>query len=114
MAMNREQKRALQKAGQLAEDGTPIRGERRDPAQRLRQERTSPGQFVREVRSELRKVGWPTRKETARLSTIVFVAIVIMTAFIFAVDLGFNEVVDFLYPSPSSLSTAISAVLPLL
>ena len=48
------------------------------------------------------------------MSLIVFVAILVMTAFIFVVDLGFNEVIDFLIPSPSSMSTVLSAVLPLL
>ena len=105
MVMNREQKRAMQRAGQLAADGTPVR-ERREPTTRPKGERTTPAQFFREVVSEMKKVAWPTRAETMRLSLIVFVAIVILGAFIFAIDLGFGQLTDFLFPSPSDLSSA--------
>jgi len=48
--------------------------------------RTSPAQFFREVRQEVRKVTWPTWKET-RLSTImVFIMIAILTVFFLTVD----------------------------
>jgi preprotein translocase subunit SecE len=105
MAMNREQKRAMQRAGQLAADGTPVR-ERREPVSRPRGERTSPVQFVKEVNSELKKVAWPTRAETLRLSLIVFVAILVLGAFIFFIDLGFGQFTDFLFPAPTSTSSA--------
>ena len=105
MAMNREQKRALQRAGQLSADGTPVR-ERREPQVRSKEDRVGPVQFTREVRGELKKVSWPTRAETLRLSLIVFVAIVILGAFIFAIDLGFGHLTDFLFPSPTSTSSA--------
>jgi len=95
----------MQRAGQLAEDGTPVR-ERREPQARVQRERTSPRQFGREVVSEMRKVAWPTRAETLRLSVIVFIAILILGAFIFAIDLGFGQVTDFLFPSPSTTSSA--------
>jgi preprotein translocase subunit SecE len=102
--MNREQKRAMQRAGQLNEDGTPAASrERRSGAQqRIREERTSPMQFVREVRAELRKVMWPNREETIRYSIIVAIAIVVLGAFIFLVDLGSARFTDFLFPAPSS------------
>lgn len=90
MALNRETKRALQKSGQLAEDGTPKpAANRRAPAARPREERTSLPQWGREVRSELRKVAWPTREEIIRYSIIVFVAIVVVTLFITGVDYVF-------------------------
>ncbi len=104
MAMNREQKRALQRAGQINEDGSPASSkDRRSGAQqRVREQRTSPAQFVREVRAEMRKVMWPTREETIRYSIIVAIAIVILGAFVFLVDLGSARFVDFLFPAPSS------------
>ena len=108
MAMNREQKRAMQRAGQLAADGTPIR-ERRDPAARVKADRASPGQFVSEVRSEMRKVAWPTRAETLRLSLIVFIAILILGTFIFFIDLGFGQVTEFLFPAPSTATSNAAA-----
>ena len=48
-------------------------------------------QFVREVRAELRKVAWPTRPEIINYSIIVLVAVVVLTAYIAALDYGFGE-----------------------
>jgi preprotein translocase subunit SecE len=98
MAMNREQKRALQRSGDVGEDGEPIRKRpaaksRPAPATRTRSERTSPRQFVREVTAELRKVAWPTRSETINYSIIVLVALVVLTSFIFVVDYAFSQLV---------------------
>lgn len=93
MAMNREQKRAMQKAGQLNADGTqaaPSR-DRKAPSQTPKKERTGPVQFIREVRGELRKVTWPTRPEVARLSLVVFVTLAVFIAAVFAVDTLFAE-----------------------
>lgn len=95
----------MQRAGQLAADGTPVR-ERREPPTRNRDERVGPVQFTKEVRAELKKVAWPTRAETLRLSLIVFIAILILGAFIFFIDLGFGQLTDFLFPTPSSTSSA--------
>ena len=69
MAMNREQKRMLQRQGQLGADGD-ARGPQRTaprPSPSATDERTTPAQFVREVRGELRKVAWPTRAEVDQL-----------------------------------------------
>jgi len=114
MAMNREQKRSAQRQGLAGPDGTPVSNkDRRQPAQRLKEERTKPADFVREVVSELRKTSWPTRKETVRLAAIVFVAIVILTAFIFAIDLGFGEGFTRLFTTTKSTSSAsLIAFLP--
>lgn len=108
MAMNREQKRAMQRAGQLAADGTPVR-ERREPPTRNREDRVGPVQFGKEVRAELKKVAWPTRAETLRLSLIVFIAILVLGAFIFFIDLGFGQLTEFLFPAPSSSTSSAAA-----
>jgi preprotein translocase subunit SecE len=50
-------------------------------------------QFLREVRSELRKVAWPTRTETRNYSVIVLISLVFMTTLIFLVDLLFSDLV---------------------
>ncbi len=89
MALNREQKRMLQKQGELGPDGEPVRT-RRAPQRR---ERTGPTQFAKEVRSELRKVAWPTRSETINYSIIVLITLVVFTLFIFGVDWVFSEFV---------------------
>jgi preprotein translocase subunit SecE len=98
MAMNREQKRMLQRSGEVGEDGEPIRKRqaakgRQEPARRAKSERTSPRQFVREVTAELRKVAWPTRSETINYSIIVLVALIVLTSFIFCVDYLFSQLV---------------------
>ena len=96
MALNREQKRALRRAGQLDEEGQPARERPKRPAtqpQRSSDERTGARQFVREVRQELRKVAWPTRTETINYSGIVLVTLIVLTFLIFAFDWGVSKVV---------------------
>lgn len=92
MAMNREQKRMLQRQGQMTPDGAPAPARREPRAQRPKDEpRTSPRQFVHEVRAELRKVAWPTRSEVVNYSIIVLITLVIMTTLIAGLDFLFGE-----------------------
>jgi preprotein translocase subunit SecE len=92
MAMNRQQKRMLQRQGQLGTDGEPVARKRTaPPAPRPKDERTTPVQFLREVRSELRKVAWPTRPETVSYSIIVLAAVVVLTAYVAGLDYGFGQ-----------------------
>ena len=97
MAMNRETKRMLQRQGQLGPDGEPQARARTQtanrPAPKPVKERTSPAQYLREVRSELRKVAWPTREEVIRYSLIVLFTVVVLTAFVFALDWMFAKAV---------------------
>ena len=97
MSMNREQKRAARKAGQVNEDGSPVSvRERRAPAQqRLNQERTKPRQFIREVRGEMKKVSWPTKEVVIRYSIIVLVSLIVFTLFVFACDYLFEKFFNF-------------------
>ena len=97
MAMNREQKRLLQKQGALDAEGQP-KAERRAPsAPRPKEQRTKPRQFLREVRAEMRKVNWPTRAETTNYSIIVFITVVVLTALIAGVDFGLAKAVLWIY-----------------
>ena len=52
--------------------------------------KTNPFQFIQQVRSETAKVTWPTRRETAVTTLMVFVMVFIMvalaTAFFFVAD----------------------------
>ncbi len=57
------------------------------------EKRTTARVFVKEVRGELRKVAWPTRKETLNYSGVVAIALVIMTTLIFGLDWVFSEFV---------------------
>ena len=106
MAMNRAQKRMLQKQGALGADGEAVRQkpEPKRPAPQQRgqdsgpkEKRATPRQFLHEVRGELRKVAWPTRAEVINYSIIVLVAIVVLTTFIALVDYGVSEFVLKLY-----------------
>ena len=103
MAMNREQKRMLQKQGALGADGEPQaqKGQARRPTpprpQESKEKRATPLEFLREVRGELRKVAWPTRSEIINYSIIVLVAVVVLTSFIALVDYGVSEFVLKLY-----------------
>ena len=51
---------------------------------------TEPGgrcvQLLREAWAELKKVVWPTRKETTQMTIQVFVFVVVMAIFLFIVD----------------------------
>ena len=71
MAMNRRTRRHLQRQAAPASPTT---------------ERAGPAQFVGEVRSELKKVIWPTRAEIVNYSVVVFITIVILTAMIAGFD----------------------------
>ena len=47
--------------------------------------------FIRETRSELKKVTWPTREQTTRLTTIVIAVSVAVGAMIGGIDFVFQE-----------------------
>jgi preprotein translocase subunit SecE len=51
---------------------------------------TAPGraawEFVREAQVELRKVVWPTRKETMQVTMVVVAMVIIMALFLWLVD----------------------------
>ena len=97
MAMNREQKRMLQKQGEVDSDGEPVRKKRDTPTRQaqtqVKESRLFSRQGMHEVRGELRKVAWPTRSETINYSIIVLVALIVMTTFIFAIDWVFSQLV---------------------
>ena len=48
--------------------------------------KTSPQEFVHQVRQETAKVTWPTRKEAAVTTGMVFVMVTLMAIFFFFVD----------------------------
>ena len=90
MSMNRQQKRMLQRQGEVDADGEPIRGQRRQPSSGAPQERTGFVQFLREVRNELRKVAWPSRSETINYSIVVLVTVIVLGAMIYGLDWVFS------------------------
>jgi preprotein translocase subunit SecE len=50
--------------------------------------------FVRDIISELKKVTWPTREETLRLTFAVVVVSVAIGLSLGGIDIGFNWIVD--------------------
>jgi preprotein translocase subunit SecE len=48
--------------------------------------KTNPVQFFREVRQEVSRVTWPTRKETAVTTAMVFAMVFLAAAFFFVAD----------------------------
>ena len=93
MAMNREQRRLLQKQGQLDAEGNPVATRREQRAPTPKQDRSSPGEYVREVRAELRKVAWPTKSEVINYTIVVLVTVLVLTGFIFVLDFVFGELI---------------------
>jgi len=49
-------------------------------------------QFYRETAAELRKVVWPTRDEAIRLTIIVVIVVVLMSAFLGGIDAILSQV----------------------
>lgn len=52
------------------------------------------GKFVREYRSELRKISWPTAKDTTKNALITMAAILIVGVFIWVLDYGLSNLRD--------------------
>ena len=48
--------------------------------------KTNPFQFIQEVRTEASKVTWPTRRETAITTVMVFIMVALATVFFFVAD----------------------------
>ena len=96
--MNRQMKRMMQRQGQVDREGQPVR---REPpgraAPRPPEKRVKAGEYLRQVRAELRKVAWPNRREVFHYSRIVLVALILLTALIFGLDLLFGKGVIWLF-----------------
>ena len=94
-------KRMMQRQGQIEADGSPAARRAPTPRQRPVAPETSFGgriaEFFREVRSELRQVAWPTRKEVANSATVVLVTLILLVGLIFVLNYGFSHFVIWLY-----------------
>jgi preprotein translocase subunit SecE len=78
--MNRESKRHTDREERRTEKRA---GGSDAPA---RSERTGPAQFLREVRSELRKVAWPNRREVTSYTIVVLVTTLVLVAIVWGMD----------------------------
>ncbi|PIR61515.1 MAG: preprotein translocase subunit SecE [Candidatus Pacebacteria bacterium CG_4_10_14_0_8_um_filter_43_12] len=53
----------------------------------------SPGQYLREVSEEVKKVSWPSRKQTIEMTILVVGVSLLISAYIGALDYVFQQVV---------------------
>jgi preprotein translocase SecE subunit len=89
--MNRQMKRAQRRQGTQV-DRAQAAAQRRAQLQQ-KKERTGARQFLKEVRQELKKVIWPTRRELATYTVVVLVTVIVMTSYVFGLDVVFSKFV---------------------
>lgn len=53
-------------------------------------------QFAQEVKTETKRVTWPSRKEVTTTTTVVFIMVAIMAMVLLAADFVISHVVDFI------------------
>ena len=58
--------------------------------------KTTPFQFIQQVRSEVAKVTWPSRRETAITTVMVFIMVFLASMFFFVADQILNLGITFL------------------
>ena len=56
-------------------------------------------QFIMEVRSEFRKVTWPTQKEAMAGTIGVLIVVAVLTTALGLVDLGLGQLIRLILPS---------------
>jgi preprotein translocase subunit SecE len=50
-------------------------------------------QFLKDSRTELRKVTWPTPKQTLASTSVVIIVVVIISVFLGVVDFGLSKII---------------------
>jgi preprotein translocase subunit SecE len=50
--------------------------------------------FLKEVKMEIKKVNWPTRRETVRYTLIVIVVSFVVAAFLGSLDVAFTKLLE--------------------
>ena len=58
--------------------------------------KTSPAEFINQVRTEARKIVWPTGRETVQTTIMVFIMTTILSLFLLGVDTVCNAIVSWL------------------
>ena len=89
--MNRELRRLQEKEEKRARD-------RRSKGQAARPKRQRVGirQFLSEVRTELKRVAWPSRRETVTFTVVTLITSVFVTLYTFGMDIVFKRTVLYL------------------
>ena len=83
--MSREDDRAKAREERRAERAAAATANAGDQGP-ITRERTSPRQFVGEVRSELRKVAWPSRSEVVTYTITVLAVTAVLTLIVWGMD----------------------------
>ncbi len=55
------------------------------------------GTFVREVGNEMKKVSWPKKAQLQESTIVTIVTCLIITAFVYVVDLVFTRLFNFIF-----------------
>ena len=87
---NREQKRLLQRQGQLDAEGMPTMRAPTRQAPAPQRKGFHPRQFLDEVVLELRKVMKPKRAELVNYATVVFFTLAFLMALVYGLDYVFS------------------------
>ena len=58
--------------------------------------KTSPAELINQVRTEARKIVWPTGRETVQTTILVLIMTTILAFFFLGVDTVFNAIVSWL------------------
>jgi len=76
------------KSGEAAEVETPAASSVKGKVEEFKE-------FLELSKVEIKKVTWPTRKETMVTSVAVLILVVVMTIFLGVVDLGLSKLIQF-------------------
>jgi preprotein translocase subunit SecE len=90
--MNRQAKRMMQRQKATSQDRMEAMRQRRSVTTE-RKKRTPPRQFLKDVRQELKKVNWPSREEMIAYTVVVLVAVVVLTAVVFGMDVALSKAI---------------------
>ena len=83
--MNRELRRLQAKEEERARD------KRKQVQKRKKKERVGIRQFFSEVRTELKRVAWPNRREVITFTTVTLITAGFVTLYTFGLDVLFKE-----------------------
>ena len=86
--MNRELRRLQEKEEKRARDRRS-----KGQATRPKRERVGLRQFFSEVRTELKRVAWPSRQETVTFTVVTLITSVFVTLYAFGLDILFKRTV---------------------
>jgi preprotein translocase subunit SecE len=90
--MNRQMKRAQRREGTTVDRARAAASTRR-AAETEKRKKTGIRQFLKEVRQELKKVLWPTRQELVTYTIVVLVTVIVLTTYVFGLDVLFSRLV---------------------